>query len=107
LLLAHHKHWFDPLDPLREPFKNAGKFLGLPYVDVEGYVAVFTCDVACVLFEVTAFILIKYGITILGSQCILIAVLISSHMSWMEAMAFGIVIHWEDPKLIEEASASG
>jgi hypothetical protein len=57
LLLAHHKHWFDPRDPLREPFKNAGKLLGLPYVDVEGYVAVFTCDVACVLFEVTAFIL--------------------------------------------------
>ena len=21
LLLAHHKHWFDPHDPLREPFK--------------------------------------------------------------------------------------
>jgi hypothetical protein len=37
LLLAHHKHWFDPKDPLREPFKAAGKALGLPYVDVEGF----------------------------------------------------------------------
>jgi hypothetical protein len=60
LLLAHHKHWFDPRDPLREPFKNAGKLLGLPYVDVEGYVAVVSYDAACVLFEVTASILTKY-----------------------------------------------
>ena len=37
LLLAHHKHWFDPNDPLREPFKDVGKALGLPYVDVEGF----------------------------------------------------------------------
>ncbi|KAL9182465.1 hypothetical protein ACHAXT_013117 [Thalassiosira profunda] len=37
LLLAHHKHWFDPRDPLRGPFKQAGKLLGLPYVDVEGF----------------------------------------------------------------------
>jgi redox-sensitive bicupin YhaK (pirin superfamily) len=37
LLLAHHKHWFDPKDPLRKPFKEAGKALGLPYVDVEGF----------------------------------------------------------------------
>lgn len=37
LLLAHHKHWFDPRDPLREPFKKVGKALQLPYVDVEGF----------------------------------------------------------------------
>jgi len=37
LLLAHHDHWFDPRDPLREPFKAVGKSLGLPYVDVEGF----------------------------------------------------------------------
>jgi len=37
LLLAHHKHWFDPKDPLREPFKLGGKALGLPYIDVEGF----------------------------------------------------------------------
>ncbi|CAB9516754.1 Pirin-like protein [Seminavis robusta] len=37
LLLAHHKHWFDPKDPLRQPFQQAGKLLGLPYVDVEGF----------------------------------------------------------------------
>jgi redox-sensitive bicupin YhaK (pirin superfamily) len=37
LLLAHHKHWFDPKDPLRKPFQEAGKALGLPYVDVEGF----------------------------------------------------------------------
>jgi len=37
LLLAHHKHWFDPRDPFREPFKAVGKSLGLPYVDVEGF----------------------------------------------------------------------
>jgi hypothetical protein len=37
LLLAHHKHWFDPRDPLRGPFKQVGKLLGLPYVDVEGF----------------------------------------------------------------------
>jgi redox-sensitive bicupin YhaK (pirin superfamily) len=37
LLLAHHKHWFDPRDPLRGPFKAVGKALGLPYVDVEGF----------------------------------------------------------------------
>ena len=37
LLLAHHKHWFDPRDPLRKPFQTAGKALGLPYVDVEGF----------------------------------------------------------------------
>lgn len=37
LLLAHHDHWFDPRDPLREPFKVFGKTLGLPYVDVEGF----------------------------------------------------------------------
>jgi len=37
LLLAHHKHWFDPRDPLRGPFKEVGKALGLPYVDVEGF----------------------------------------------------------------------
>lgn len=37
LLLAHHKHWFDPRDPLRGPFKALGKALGLPYVDVEGF----------------------------------------------------------------------
>ena len=68
LLLAHHKHWFDPRDPLRKPFQvstyvtifysccscivmsthirlmtfsrqtqMAGKALGLPYVDVEGF----------------------------------------------------------------------
>lgn len=37
LLLAHHKHWFDPQDPLRGPFKAVGKALGLPYVDVEGF----------------------------------------------------------------------
>lgn len=37
LLLAHHDHWFDPRDPLREPFKAVGKTLGLPYVDVEGF----------------------------------------------------------------------
>mmetsp|Transcript_5852 Transcript_5852/g.8585 ORF Transcript_5852/g.8585 Transcript_5852/m.8585 type:complete len:495 (+) Transcript_5852:59-1543(+) len=37
LLLAHHDHWFDPRDPLRQPFKAAGKALGLPYVDVEGF----------------------------------------------------------------------
>jgi redox-sensitive bicupin YhaK (pirin superfamily) len=35
--LAHHDHWFDPRDPLREPFKAFGKTLGLPYVDVEGF----------------------------------------------------------------------
>jgi redox-sensitive bicupin YhaK (pirin superfamily) len=37
LLLAHHKHWFDPRDPLRKPFQTVGKVLGLPYVDVEGF----------------------------------------------------------------------
>jgi len=37
LLLAHHDHWFDPNDPLRQPFKAIGKVLGLPYVDVEGF----------------------------------------------------------------------
>jgi redox-sensitive bicupin YhaK (pirin superfamily) len=37
LLLAHHDHWFDPKDPLRQPFKAVGKALGLPYVDVEGF----------------------------------------------------------------------
>jgi quercetin 2,3-dioxygenase len=37
LLLAHHKHWFDPRDPLRGPFQQAGRLLGLPYVDVEGF----------------------------------------------------------------------
>eukprot|EP00587_Corethron_hystrix_P004630 CAMPEP_0113299316 /NCGR_PEP_ID=MMETSP0010_2-20120614/1401_1 /TAXON_ID=216773 ORGANISM="Corethron hystrix, Strain 308" /NCGR_SAMPLE_ID=MMETSP0010_2 /ASSEMBLY_ACC=CAM_ASM_000155 /LENGTH=412 /DNA_ID=CAMNT_0000152529 /DNA_START=279 /DNA_END=1514 /DNA_ORIENTATION=- /assembly_acc=CAM_ASM_000155 len=37
LLLAHHDHWFDPRDPLRDPFKAAGKAVGLPYVDVEGF----------------------------------------------------------------------
>jgi hypothetical protein len=37
LLLAHHKHWFDPRDPLRKPFQTVGKALGLPYVDVEGF----------------------------------------------------------------------
>ena len=37
LLLAHHKHWFDPHDPLRGPFKEFGSALGLPYIDVEGF----------------------------------------------------------------------
>lgn len=37
LLLAHHKHWFDPRDPLRAPFRAIGGALGLPYVDVEGF----------------------------------------------------------------------
>jgi len=37
LLLAHHDHWFDPKDPLREPFKGFGKITGLPYIDVEGF----------------------------------------------------------------------
>lgn len=37
LLLAHHKHWFDPRDPLRKPFKAMGKTLGLPYVGDEGF----------------------------------------------------------------------
>lgn len=37
LLLAHHKHWFDPRDPLREPFKAFGKVTGLPYIDKEGF----------------------------------------------------------------------
>ena len=37
LLLAHHKHWFDPRDPLRGPFRAVGSALGLPYVDVEGF----------------------------------------------------------------------
>ena len=37
LLLAHHKHWFDPRDPLRKPFQAFGKATGLPYIDVEGF----------------------------------------------------------------------
>ena len=37
LLVAHHKHWFDPRDPLRGPFRAVGGALGLPYVDVEGF----------------------------------------------------------------------
>ena len=35
LLVAHHKHWFDPRDPLRGPFRAFGKATGLPYIDVE------------------------------------------------------------------------
>ena len=31
LLVAHHKHWFDPRDPLRGPFRAFGKATGLPY----------------------------------------------------------------------------
>ena len=30
LLVAHHKHWFDPRDPLRGPFRAFGKATGLP-----------------------------------------------------------------------------
>ena len=37
LLVAHHKHWFDPRDPLRGPFRAFGKATGLPYIDVEGF----------------------------------------------------------------------
>jgi len=37
LLLAHHKHWFDPRDPLRKPFQKFGQITGLPYIDVEGF----------------------------------------------------------------------
>lgn len=37
LLMAHHKHSFNPKDILRGPFKAVGKALGLPYVDVEGF----------------------------------------------------------------------
>ena len=37
ILLAHHDHWFDPRDPLREPFKKFGQLTGLPYIDVEGF----------------------------------------------------------------------
>ena len=29
LLVAHHKHWFDPRDPLRGPFRAFGKATGL------------------------------------------------------------------------------
>ena len=32
LLVAHHKHWFDPRDPLRGPFRAFGKATGLPYI---------------------------------------------------------------------------
>jgi hypothetical protein len=34
LLVAHHKHWFDPRDPLRGPFRAFGKATGLPYIAV-------------------------------------------------------------------------
>ena len=37
LLVAHHKHWFDPRDPLRGPFRAFGKATGVPYIDVEGF----------------------------------------------------------------------
>lgn len=37
LLLAHHRHSFSPLDPLRAPFRAVGGALGLPYVGDEGF----------------------------------------------------------------------
>ena len=50
LLVAHHKHWFDPRDPLRGPFRAFGKATGLPYIDVEVESCVWksTSELGCV-----------------------------------------------------------